>query len=65
MSHLRFMMELAENLLSVSSLQYIRSLQVWAFDGWLVNLGLTVPLDSISVYMGPSPRDRKGREIID
>ena len=65
MSHLRFMMVLAENLLSVSSLQYIRSLQVWAFDGWLVNLGLTVLLDSISVYIGPSPRDGKGREITD
>ena len=34
--------------------------------GWLVDLGLTVLWDSISVYIGPSPREReKERETID
>ena len=34
---------------------------------WLVVLGLTALLDSISVYIGPSPRERgrKKREVID
>ena len=27
--------------------------------GWLVVLGLTALCDSISVYIGPSPRDRE------
>ena len=27
--------------------------------GWLVVLGLTALLDSISVYIGPSPRERE------
>ena len=27
--------------------------------GWLVVLGLTALLDSISVYIGPSPKERE------
>ena len=30
--------------------------------GWLVVLGLTVLLDSSSVYIGPSPRKREKEE---
>ena len=30
--------------------------------GWLVVLGLTALLDSISVYIGPSPREREKEE---
>ena len=30
--------------------------------GWLVVLGLTALLDSISVYIGPSPKDRDKEE---
>ena len=33
--------------------------------GWLVVLGLTALWDSISVYIGPSPRDRERKEKID
>ena len=31
-------------------------------DGWLVVLGLTALWDSISVYIGPSPREREKEE---
>ena len=30
--------------------------------GWLVVLGLTALLDSISVYIGPSPKEREKEE---
>ena len=30
--------------------------------GWLVVLGLTALLDSISVYIGPSPKERETEE---
>ena len=30
--------------------------------GWLVDLGLTALGDSISVYIGPSPRERETEE---
>ena len=30
--------------------------------GWLVVLGLTAPLDSISVDIGPSPKEGERRE---
>ena len=30
--------------------------------GWLVVLGLAALLDSISVYLGPSPREREKEE---
>ena len=30
--------------------------------GWLVDLGLTALLDSISVYIGPPPREREKEE---
>ena len=30
--------------------------------GWLVDLGLTALRDSISVYIGPSPREREEEE---
>ena len=30
--------------------------------GWLVVLGLTALLDSISVYIGPSPTEREKEE---
>ena len=33
--------------------------------GLLVVLGLTSRLDSISVYIGPSPREEERREMID
>ena len=33
--------------------------------GWLVVLGLTALLDSISVYIGPSPKEREKEEIKD
>ena len=31
-------------------------------DGWLVVLGLTALWDSISVYIGPSPKEREKEE---
>ena len=31
-------------------------------DGWLVVLSLAAFLDSISVYIGPSPREREKEE---
>ena len=34
--------------------------QTW--NGWLVVLSLTALCDSISVYIGPSPRDREKEE---
>ena len=33
--------------------------------GWLVVMGLTALRDSISVYIGPSPREREKGERID
>ena len=32
------------------------------FDAWLVVLGITALSDSISVYIGPSPREREKEE---
>ena len=33
--------------------------------GWLVVFGLTTHSDSVSVYIGPSPKERKWRETTD
>ena len=35
------------------------AVSVFRLDGWLVVLGLTALLDSISVYIGPSPKERE------
>ena len=32
------------------------------YSSWLVVLGLTALLDSISVYIGPSPKERETEE---
>ena len=36
-------------------------LSLWTF-GWLVVLGLTALCDNISVYIGPSPKEREEEE---
>ena len=38
---------------------YLHNLASLHWFGWLVVLGLTVLLDNISVYIGPSPRERE------
>ena len=38
---------------------YFRFLLRMKLVGWLVDLGLTALCDSISVYIGPSPRERE------
>ena len=39
-----------------------RPLSARPWVGWLVVLGLTALTDSISVYIGPSPKEREKEE---
>ena len=39
----------------------LSALALWSV-GWLVGLGLTAFLDNISVYIGPSPKEREKEE---
>ena len=38
---------------------HVQHLMQMSYQGWLVVLGLTALRDSISVYIGPSPRERE------
>ena len=42
-----------------------REMPAWLFVGWLVVLGLTALRDSISVYIGTSPKERETEERMD
>ena len=47
------------------SAQWFQSFQKkvdWNVGGWLVVLGLTALWDSVSVYIGPSPKEREKEE---
>ena len=39
--------------------------KMWCLNFWLVVLGLTALLDNISVYIGPSPREREKEKTSD
>ena len=48
--------------LNVPQINHLKIRAPHKIFGWLVVLGLTAVSDSISVYIGPSPRERERKE---